>query len=36
VFSDERFHVVEGNQRVVDGLAGLLSEPIRSASRTRS
>ena len=29
VFSDERFHVVEGNQGIADGLAGRLPEPIR-------
>jgi monoamine oxidase len=29
VFSDERFHVVDGNQRIVDGLAGRIPGAIR-------
>jgi|RhiMetdeSRZDD1v2_1073273.scaffolds.fasta_scaffold751008_2 hypothetical protein len=29
VFSDERFHVVEGNQGIADGIVGRLPEPIQ-------
>jgi monoamine oxidase len=29
VFSDERYHVVEGNDRIAHGLAGDLSSPVR-------
>jgi monoamine oxidase len=33
VFSDERFHVVEGNDRVATGLAGLLPAPVALGHR---
>ena len=33
VFSDERFHVVEGNDRIAQGLAADLPRPIRYAHR---
>ena len=34
MFSDERFHVVEGNQRIAEGLAGGLPEAtLRSVRR---
>jgi monoamine oxidase len=29
VFSDERYHVVEGNDRIAEGLAGDLASPVR-------
>jgi monoamine oxidase len=33
VFSDERFHIVEGNDRIATGLAGLLPAPVALAHR---
>ena len=33
VFSDERYHVVEGNDRIASGLAADLPRPIRYAHR---
>jgi monoamine oxidase len=33
VFSDERFHIVEGNDRIATGLAGLLPAPVALGHR---
>lgn len=33
VFSDERFHIVEGNDRIATGLAGLLPSPVAQGHR---
>jgi monoamine oxidase len=33
VFSDERFHIVEGNDRIATGLAGLLPTPVALGHR---
>lgn len=33
VFSDERYHVVDGNDRIVDGLTGGLTRPVELGSR---
>jgi monoamine oxidase len=33
VFSDERFHIVEGNDRIADGLAALLPAPVALGHR---
>ena len=35
VFSDERFHVVEGNDAIATGLAGRLPQPVRLGHRLR-